>query len=193
MFGRSLHSFTNKNFNPILKSLDRALVNTTYNSVSAPIIKPQRGSAPEVNYSTQPKHFTITEKKAEELRVPKQPTSPHVLIYRFPLPAVMSILHRVTGVFLGLGLFGVCSTALFAPQDVTVYIDMLKTNYPLLVYPAKFCIAFPLAYHTSTGIRHLFWDETQKGITTPLAESTCKIIIGIVSVATFIFTFFSFN
>ncbi|EGC33066.1 hypothetical protein DICPUDRAFT_92482 [Dictyostelium purpureum] len=110
MFGRTLQSFTARNNASVLKG--RALISTTYNSVSSQPIVPSK----KVSYSTQAKPFTMTEKKLEEVRVPIKPTSPHLTIYRLPLPANISIMHRATGVSLGLGLFGVCATALFAPQ-----------------------------------------------------------------------------
>lgn len=34
---------------------------------------------------------------------PQLPISPHVTIYRFPLPAITSIVHRITGTCLALG------------------------------------------------------------------------------------------
>lgn len=38
------------------------------------------------------------------------------------------------------------------------------TAAPLLLYPAKALIAWPLLYHYGGGVRHLYWDEYKYGI-----------------------------
>lgn len=38
------------------------------------------------------------------------------------------------------------------------------TASPLLLYPAKALIAWPLLYHYGGGVRHLYWDEYKYGI-----------------------------
>ncbi|KYR00502.1 succinate dehydrogenase [Tieghemostelium lacteum] len=130
-------------------------------------------------YSTVQPKIKMVLKNKEEVVPGQRPTSPHVTIYKFPLPAVMSIFHRVTGIALGVGLTAVCGASLFGAHDSVYYLELLKNTYPLLVAPAKFCVAFPLVYHTLTGVRHLFWDETLKGLHIKEVDKSCLLILAV--------------
>ena len=87
-----------------------------------------------------------------------RPLSPHLQVYRLPLPALMSISHRVTGVLLAAGsLVLVCWLAAIASgPDAFARVQALLASVPgralLLV------ITFSIFYHLGNGIRHLFWD-----------------------------------
>ena len=103
--------------------------------------------------------FLGTPKNHLEL-VAKRPLSPHVfeidykqMHYKMPLAATSSIANRVSGVMLSVG-FGAAGF-LSLSGDLGATIAALKDAYPLLVYPAKFSVAFPLSYHYLAGIRHL--------------------------------------
>ncbi|XP_024613165.1 succinate dehydrogenase cytochrome b560 subunit, mitochondrial isoform X1 [Neophocaena asiaeorientalis asiaeorientalis] len=95
-----------------------------------------------------------------------RPLSPHVTIYRWSLPMVMSICHRGTGIALsaGVSLFGL--SALLVPGSFESHLELVKSLYlgPALIHTAKFALVFPLTYHTWNGIRHLMWD-LGKGLT----------------------------
>ncbi|XP_062820996.1 succinate dehydrogenase cytochrome b560 subunit, mitochondrial [Anolis carolinensis] len=90
----------------------------------------------------------------------KRPLSPHITIYQWSLPMMMSISHRGTGVAMSLGvsLFGL--SALVLPGHFADYLDLIRSLSlgPVLIYSAKFALAFPLSFHTWNGIRHLAWD-----------------------------------
>jgi len=87
-----------------------------------------------------------------------RPLSPHLQIYKLPLPALMSITHRMTGVILSTG------TIL-----VTAFLVALASG-PEAFLIAKLCVSHPLGqivlfgysvalfYHACNGVRHLFWD-----------------------------------
>lgn len=89
-----------------------------------------------------------------------RPLSPHLTIYKFQVTSVLSITHRMTGMALtgyatiiGLG-------ALALPHDFSYYltvVESLQLSAPTLIL-AKFILAYPAAYHTCNGVRHLFWD-----------------------------------
>ncbi|XP_054829140.1 succinate dehydrogenase cytochrome b560 subunit, mitochondrial, partial [Eublepharis macularius] len=89
-----------------------------------------------------------------------RPLSPHISIYSWSLPMMMSITHRGTGIAMSLGvsLFGL--SALVLPSHFPDYLDFVKSlNLPAaLIYSGKFALAFPLTFHTWNGIRHLAWD-----------------------------------
>ncbi|EAL69838.1 succinate dehydrogenase [Dictyostelium discoideum AX4] len=192
MFGRTLNTFTSRNA-PLVRNFDKFIVNNTLTSKNIYLSQTNTTNTP-LSYSTQAKKpFTITEKRIDELKTPYQPTSPHLTIYKFPLPAVMSIMHRATGICLALGITGLAGVTLFAPHDAIHYIQLLHTQYPALVYPAKFAVALPLTYHFCTGVRHIIWDETVKGLSISQIESSGKVLLAVVAVLSTIFTFVSFK
>ncbi|XP_018421689.1 PREDICTED: succinate dehydrogenase cytochrome b560 subunit, mitochondrial isoform X2 [Nanorana parkeri] len=86
------------------------------------------------------------------------------LLLRWSLPMMMSITHRGTGVALsaGVSLFGLA--ALVLPGDFASHLELVKSLSlgPMLIYSAKFALAFPFSFHSWNGIRHLAWD-TGKG------------------------------
>ena len=88
----------------------------------------------------------------------ERPLSPHLQIYRPQLTSVLSILHRVTGVALGVGalLFAwwLLAAAHGPGQFETVRAFMASWVGRLLLLG----FTFSLFYHLCNGIRHLFWD-----------------------------------
>lgn len=100
--------------------------------------------------------------------VAKRPVSPHVFEidgksfhYKMPMGAVSSIANRATGVMLSVGAGAAAYVGLVG--DLGAAIETFKQSYPLLVFPAKFAISFPLTYHTLGGLRHLYWDRYRYG------------------------------
>ena len=88
-----------------------------------------------------------------------RPLSPHLQIYRLPLPALLSITHRMTGVILSSGtlLLTIWLVALAGGPDSFAY-AMMIVGHPLgqLVL---FGYSAALFYHMCNGIRHLNWDR----------------------------------
>jgi len=113
-----------------------------------------------------------------------RPISPHVTIYKFPLPAIASITHRLTGIGLTVGFYGAAMVALFGACDWPTYIHSFKAAAPVLVPLVKGLVAFPLTYHTVNGIRHVYWDLTAKGIDTATMEKSSQVVIGTSAVLT---------
>lgn len=92
-------------------------------------------------------------------RAVPRPLSPHLQVYRLPLTAILSILHRASGVYLTLGLL-VWIAALFAladgPESFQAFQDLLSTVVGRL---ALWSWVIALYLHLSHGIRHLLWDS----------------------------------
>ena len=88
-----------------------------------------------------------------------RPLSPHLQIYRLPLPALLSITHRMTGVILSSGtlLLTIWLVALAGGPDSYAY-AMMIVGHPLgqLIL---FGYSAALFYHMCNGIRHLNWDR----------------------------------
>jgi succinate dehydrogenase / fumarate reductase cytochrome b subunit len=87
-----------------------------------------------------------------------RPTSPHVWIYRWQIGNSLSILHRVTGVVLALGLLALCYwlTSLAAGEKSYAAAAAVFASPVGLVGLAGWTFAF--LYHLLNGVRHLFWD-----------------------------------
>ncbi len=87
-----------------------------------------------------------------------RPISPHITIYRWPLAAIMSILHRATGVGLAVGALLIVWWLLAAatgPDYFEVATAVLTSWIGLLVL---FIATWGLFYHLCNGVRHLWWD-----------------------------------
>ena len=92
------------------------------------------------------------------MAAPNRPLSPHLSIYRPQMTSVLSILHRITGVGLGLGslLLVYWVVAAAAGPDRFMEAQALMGSWVGLLILFGFTVA--LFFHLSNGIRHLFWD-----------------------------------
>lgn len=88
----------------------------------------------------------------------ERPLSPHLQVYKPQLTSVLSILHRITGVGLGLGtllLTWWLVAAAYGPDAFEVVQSFVASWFGRLVL---FGFTYALFYHLCNGIRHLFWD-----------------------------------
>ena len=89
---------------------------------------------------------------------PERPLSPHLSIYRWPITMTLSILHRVSGVVMTVGLAAFAWWLLELASGEPQYLrfsDLASTpigQISLLGWLAAFF------YHLANGIRHLVWD-----------------------------------
>ena len=88
----------------------------------------------------------------------QRPLSPHLQVYQPQLTSVLSILHRATGVFLGVAAFGlvVWLFAVAGDGDGLARFNAFAAS-PLGMALLLAAIA-SLSYHLLNGIRHLLWD-----------------------------------
>lgn len=111
-----------------------------------------------------------------------RPLSPHLQVYRLPMLAWLSILHRGTGVALSFG-------AILLPA-VLVAIATGGESYDCVMqclsawYGKAILIGFTFAlnYHLCNGIRHLFWDagygfDIDKADKTGIASIVVSILL----------------
>ncbi len=88
----------------------------------------------------------------------KRPLSPHLQVYKPQLTSMMSIMHRMTGLFLSLGL------VMFVYWLYCLAIDLSAANQLITFFKSGlgmillYAWIFAFAYHLCNGIRHLFWD-----------------------------------
>jgi succinate dehydrogenase / fumarate reductase cytochrome b subunit len=87
-----------------------------------------------------------------------RPLSPHLQIYRPQITSVLSILHRITGFALSVGLLllaGLIISAAFGQQSFDLVRGQMSTWYGYILLMGW---SWAFYYHLCNGIRHLFWD-----------------------------------
>ena len=70
----------------------------------------------------------------------------------------MSILHRATGVFLGLGFAGFTWGLMAVAGGSDAYAAFLAAAVHPLGRLVMFGFSYSLIYHAMNGVRHLWWD-----------------------------------
>ena len=95
-----------------------------------------------------------------------RPLSPHLQIYRWQLTSVLSILHRFTGVALGVGTLLLVWWLAAAAAGPGPYAGVQRFLGSWLGLLLLFGWSAALFYHLCNGIRHLWWD-TGNGLDLP--------------------------
>ena len=87
-----------------------------------------------------------------------RPLSPHLMHYKLPLTAWLSISHRATGIVNSAAivlLVIVVAGAAGGPESYGLAAALVDSWFGKLVL---FGLTLTLYYHLCNGIRHLFWD-----------------------------------
>lgn len=87
-----------------------------------------------------------------------RPTSPHLQIYRWQIGNTLSILHRLTGVALALGLIALCSWFIGLAAGARSYEATMRVMASPLGVAVMVGWTFAFLFHLLNGIRHLCWD-----------------------------------
>jgi succinate dehydrogenase / fumarate reductase, cytochrome b subunit len=87
-----------------------------------------------------------------------RPLSPHLQVYRWLIGSSLSIMHRMTGVALALGLVALSYWLIsLAGGDETYAAAMRLLSSPVgLIFLVGWTFSF--LFHLLNGVRHLFWD-----------------------------------
>ena len=91
--------------------------------------------------------------------VVSRPLSPHLQIYRPMLSTAMSIMHRITGLGLAVGILGYViwlTVAATSDQNFIFVQGLLSSWLGLLVL---FGMSWALIHHMLGGLRHFVWDS----------------------------------
>lgn len=86
------------------------------------------------------------------------PISPHLQIYKPQLTSVLSISHRIAGIFLIslLPLVTIWLTCLILGESIyQIFIQIMSLFISKIIL---IFICFGFSYHMLNGIRHIFWD-----------------------------------
>jgi succinate dehydrogenase / fumarate reductase, cytochrome b subunit len=87
-----------------------------------------------------------------------RPTSPHLWIYRWQIGNTLSILHRLTGAALAVGLIALSYwfvSLAGGPGSYAAASRLLASPLGLVVLLGW---TFSFLFHLLNGVRHLFWD-----------------------------------
>ena len=88
----------------------------------------------------------------------QRPLSPHLGIYRWQITMALSILHRITGVGLGIGTLVLTWWLVAAASGPEYYATVVGWLSSWLGRLIMLGFTWALFYHLCNGIRHLFWD-----------------------------------
>ena len=115
-----------------------------------------------------------------------RPLSPHLQIYRLPLPALMSISHRLSGVVLSTGtIFVAVWLMMLAAGETSFALAQSVVGHPLSQL-VLFSYSVALFYHACNGVRHLFWDAVI-GVNIPAIYASGRVAIALAIVLTGLF------
>ena len=115
-----------------------------------------------------------------------RPLSPHLTIYRWPITMTLSILHRITGVGLSLGLIVLAMWLMHiaaGPEQYQYFRATMGTLFGKLLLIGW---TFAFFLHLANGIRHLVWDVGY-GFEKRHANASAWFVIGFAVAATALF------
>lgn len=87
-----------------------------------------------------------------------RPLSPHLEIYRFTLTMAMSIVHRITGVGLYIGVLLMAWFLIAASTDAASFSIFSSFIQSIPGRIVLFGFTWALLHHMLGGIRHFIWD-----------------------------------
>ena len=87
-----------------------------------------------------------------------RPLSPHLQVYRPQITSMLSILHRITGVGLGVGTLLIAWWLIAAATGPAAFETAQACIGSLFGRLILFGFTWALFYHLCNGIRHLIWD-----------------------------------
>jgi succinate dehydrogenase / fumarate reductase, cytochrome b subunit len=112
--------------------------------------------------------------------MPTRPLSPHLFVYKLKYTLVSSILNRLTGLGLSVGLIALTYwlLAVAGGARTQARAQSLLCTPVMKLFLAAMVIAF--CYHLVAGIRHLVWD-TGRGLERTTSQRSAWLV-GLVSV-----------
>ena len=87
-----------------------------------------------------------------------RPTSPHLQVYRWQIGNTLSILHRLTGIALALGIVALSYWLISLAGGDAAYGSAIRVLWSPLGILFLVGWTFSFLYHLLNGVRHLFWD-----------------------------------
>ena len=94
----------------------------------------------------------------DEKSYKNRPLSPHLQIYKPQITSILSISHRLAGIFLSLGLLAMFAFVLLLVMGQNYYEMWQYFSNSLVGELILMGWVVALSFHMFNGIRHLFWD-----------------------------------
>jgi succinate dehydrogenase / fumarate reductase cytochrome b subunit len=110
-----------------------------------------------------------------------RPTSPHAEIYRWQIGNTLSILHRVTGAALALGLIALSYWLVSLAGGPESYVSAARFFTGPIGLIVLLGWTFAFFFHLLNGIRHLFWDAGRGFERTPRQLSGWGAVLGAIA------------
>lgn len=107
---------------------------------------------------------------------PGRPLSPHISIYRWPITMVSSILHRMSGVAMSIGLLVLAAWLMNAAAGPDQYRQFQSAMSTIIGRVLLIGWSLAFFYHLANGIRHLVWD-TGRGFEIQQANRSAWFVI----------------
>jgi succinate dehydrogenase / fumarate reductase, cytochrome b subunit len=108
------------------------------------------------------------------LTAPKpRPLSPHLQVWRPTLTYVMSIVHRITGVGLYIGVLLLAWFLLALSGDATTFATFSSFIHSFIGQLVLLGFTWALFHHMLGGVRHALWDSGI-GLDAPLREQLAQ-------------------
>ena len=102
---------------------------------------------------------------------PARPLSPHLQVYRPQLTTVLSILHRATGIALGIGTLLLVAWLMAGAAGPNAFASMQRFIGSWFGMLLLLGWSWSLFYHLCNGLRHLMWDSGH-GLDIPTTYTT---------------------
>ena len=87
-----------------------------------------------------------------------RPISPHLSIYKPQITSILSISHRLSGVFQSVGLLVIIFLLLCLLMGDNIHQYFMLFAHSLIGRAFLFFYVLSLSYHLLNGIRHIIWD-----------------------------------
>ena len=116
----------------------------------------------------------------------QRPISPHLQIYKPQLTSMLSILHRLTGIYLVSAAIALAIWIIALgsrPDCFAALMSFFATIWGKLLFSSWI---FSFFYHLANGLRHLVWD-VGKGFDMSLVNKSGLFVLGFAFVASLIF------
>lgn len=105
-----------------------------------------------------------------------RPLSPHLSIYRWPVTMTLSILHRISGLSLSIGLLVFAWWLLAASSGSVAYEHFAAFSSSFIGRLMFIGWTAAFFYHLANGIRHLVWDLGY-GFELPTANASAWFVL----------------
>jgi succinate dehydrogenase / fumarate reductase cytochrome b subunit len=110
-----------------------------------------------------------------------RPLSPHLSVYKFKYTLATSILNRVAGLALSLGLPLLVYWLLAVAAGAQAQARAVRVLSLPLMRPVYAALILAFSYHLTAGIRHLVWD-TGRGLERAQSQRSAWVVV-VVSIA----------